>query len=189
MDGASGSAFGQMSSQYVFFFCVSTVFLCGCYSSNHDSPDAGVDSVDSGHDLFDDSTSCTIPHVEDECNLVTQCGCPDDTICTIGNNGYEEEPCLDYAICKDIGIFPVEIEGECEYANPERECAPGSICLSTEHHMPLYYPAACFQWCTTDSDCRIPGRTCSITYRDYYIEPSECPPPGRYTHYRLCSIH
>jgi hypothetical protein len=146
--------------------------------STHDLP------PDTPHDTPRDemeeeaSTGCTPLTDEGICNIIEQCGCSEGAWCGLR---FDDLTCTYFEDCIYRPPGGVGPEGTCFESFPMTgECQPGTACFWIEH----MYSYRCNQFCLTDGDCSVEGRTCSetLSYSDMY-----CPTPVELP-YRACSM-
>jgi hypothetical protein len=99
-----------------------------------------------------------VPHASGgECNVLTQCGCPDGAYCDLVVD------CLAWHVseeCKSGIPGTLDVEEECTSSHDE--CRPGTVCRSTGADLDPWVPLpwTCTEYCLTDEDCSVPGHTC-----------------------------
>lgn len=133
---------------------------------------------DPGKDDPDGSSHCTPLTERGVCNLFEQCGCEGDEWCRLA---FDDSDCTFFEDCTSAPRGPSGAEAEC-YGSflDDHECRPGTACFWVEH----MYSDRCHEWCRTDEDCSVEGRTCTVplTYANFYCTtPVEAP-------FRACSM-
>jgi hypothetical protein len=101
---------------------------------------------------------CTPTTSRGECNIVEQCGCPEDHWCTWT---WDFDLCDFWETCMGMDVIEpgaLEVGEVCVFPGPYTvdECKPGSICMGT---VSIPDPL-CSELCTSDSDCSLPGSAC-----------------------------
>jgi len=104
----------------------------------------------------DGNTGCHPTTAGGNCNLFEQCGCEEGEWCGLA---FDDGPCAFFEDCFASPIPGVGPEEQCyqEYPNVG-ECDPGMDCFWMEH----MYSYRCTEWCRTDEDCTVEGRTCTM---------------------------
>jgi hypothetical protein len=103
-----------------------------------------------------------VPHASGgECNVLIQCGCPDGAYCELVVD------CLAWRVteeCKFRTPGTLDVEEVC--SGTDEFCRPGTKCRSTgtDPDPFISLPWACSEYCLTDEDCSIPGRTCDVPH-------------------------
>lgn len=192
----------------LIFLAVLLVSGCGCTETGlagrtdagHDvPPDTSYDALDIGTDPIIDYASEPLIDVSPDshpdpspdlprdapvstCNVIDQTGCPEGQWCSWR---FDEDACMQYESCFTRAPGLLDVEERCNPLEPEPEtrCRPGTECG------PFGRPEiiACYEWCRTDDDCSVPGRTCTISM-DYI--PGFGPCAGIYIRfpYQLCTL-
>jgi hypothetical protein len=130
-------------------------------------PDPGVDpepdrSTDPEEEPEPDSEGC-VSRTDGECDVVTQCGCPEEHWCRrvlCGDCSFGE-----VCISSSYAHGTLDVGEPCTWQSLNTECRPGTLCT------PGTSPTGnmCRQWCFEDSDCTGTGSTCRESYDLYSL--------------------
>ncbi len=145
-----------------------------------------ADPTDSVDTIFDDITldgDACIPvtaAIGGSCNIVENCGCAPGSWCSHYSD-LSDCSIVEYCRASLPGILSVE--SDCDTNSPESECTPGTVCMTDGPGSPGD-PGHCYEYCLSDDDCSIVGRTCSIE-----LDLSLPPPCGSVAApFHLCAI-
>lgn len=136
---------------------------------------SGSNGGGNGDGDTDSSTHCTPLTPEGICNVFEQCGCPSDAWCGLR---FDNLTCTFFEDCYWASPGEVGVEGRCYSrfdGNNLGECRLGMDCFWVEE----MYSERCHQFCLSDEDCTVEGRTCSktLTHADLFgcTTPVELP--------------
>jgi hypothetical protein len=128
-------------------FIGAVVAAAGC--SDH----GGDGDTDGGTDIDPHCHPITAAGV---CNVIEQCGCEAGLTCAMV---FDDLTCTYFEDCTAQPPGSTGAEGQCYDGWPTRgECRPGMACLWKEE----MYSYRCHEWCLTDEDCSVEGRTCTV---------------------------
>lgn len=114
-----------------------------------------------------------MPAASGQCNMVSQCGCPEGEWCTWFP---DTERCRTHETCTGLEPGTLEVGDDC---SGDGRCRPGATCNPPG----VDIPDVCLEWCQENSDCSEAGATCTIE-ASYDIPGCEHPVT---LPYRLCS--
>ncbi len=116
---------------------------------------------DPGKNDPDGSSNCTPLTERGVCNVFEQCGCEEGEWCRLA---FDDSDCTFFEDCTATPRGPESAEDQCYESFPDvGECRPGLACFWVEH----MYSYRCHEWCRTDEDCSVEGRTCSVPIYHY----------------------
>ena len=107
----------------------------------------------------DGSTNCTPMTDEGICNIFEQCGCEEGAWCGLR---FDNLTCTFFEDCYWAPVGETGVEGRCYTrfdGDNNAECRLGMDCFWVEE----MYSERCHEFCLTDEDCSVEGRTCSVT--------------------------